>query len=484
MSGKGLWGECFTPNSLDEAVELLAESPDETRIVAGATDLIIELEGGQRPDVKRLIDITRVPGLDEITDKDGWIHLGPLVTHNHCAASPTIQKHAVCLARACWEVGAPQIRNRATIAGNLITASPANDSITPLLALGAQVTLRSADGERTIPLDEFYLGVRETAMRSDEVMVDIAFPVPPEGSRTGFYKLGLRRFQAISIVDVAIVLSFEDDVVREASIALGAVAPVILHAEAAEEYLQGKRLAPEVIDRAGELAVEAASPIDDVRGTSLYRTEMVKASTVRVLRNIAHGREREGLPSDPVMLWGPEEYHWRDRLPSSYSHKPGRPIETRINGRAYSVETGQDKTLLRFVREDVGLIGTKEGCAEGECGACTVFLDGMAVMACMVPAPRAHRAEIVTVEGLAQDDKLHPVQQAFVDAGAVQCGYCTPGFIMSGAKLLEERPEPDRWEVQQSITGNLCRCTGYYKIVDAIERAGAGGRPDPTKASA
>ncbi len=469
-----LWTRYYTPKTLEEALDLLAANRGKARVVAGATDLILELERGQRPEVEALIDITRIPGLDEITlGEDGWVHIGPLVTHSHGAGSPLIQRHALALARACFEVGAPQIRNRGTMAGNLITASPANDTIPPLMALGARVRLRSVRREREVPLEAFYTGVRQTVMEPDELMVDIAFPVPPEGSRSAFYKLGRRRAQAISIVNVAVLLIFDGKVIRGAAITLGSVAPTIVHATEAEAYLAGKRLTPEIMAQAAELAERAARPISDVRGSAEYRRMMVRTVVLRTLRQIAQGHEREGLPERPVMLWGPGEWHWREALPASFEHTEGTPIETTINGQRFVFETGHDKTLLRLLREEAGLVGTKEGCAEGECGACTVFLDGMAVMACMVPAPRAHGAEIVTVEGLARDGQLHPVQQAFVEEGAVQCGYCTPGFVMSGVKLLEERPDPDGWEIRQALTGNLCRCTGYYKILTALERAAA-----------
>ena len=464
---------CVT--SLDEALSLLAERGGRARLIAGATDLILEIERGIRQGIDTLIDISRVPGLDRITlDEKGMIHLGPLVTHNHCVASDLIKERAFPLARAAWEVGAPQIRNRGTVAGNLITASPANDTIPPLMALGTRLTLKSKSGTRIVPLEEFYTGVRRTVMNPDEALVDISFPALADNQRGAFYKLGLRRAQAISLVNAAVILSFQGDRVEKACLTLGSVAPVIVHARETEEYLSGRRLDQETIETAALLARSAVRPIDDLRGSAAYRLEMVRVTVMRCLRALSTGQERVNFPSQPPLLWGKGYSGEAPVLVEKSLHtssEAGMPIQTRINGLPYTLHGASHKTLLRLLREDAGLIGTKEGCAEGECGACTVFLDGMAVMSCMVLAPRAHRAEIVTIEGLARDGELHPVQQAFIDAGAVQCGYCTPGFIMSGAMLLEEYPHPTQDQVKQAITGNLCRCTGYFSIVSAIERA-------------
>ena len=474
-----MWKQYINATTIDEVVQTLAEKGERARIMAGGTDLILELERGVRKGIDTLIDVTRISGLDRITiDEDEVIHLGPLVTHNHCVESRLIRARAYPLARAAREVGAPQIRNRGTIAGNLITASPANDTITPLVALDASVTLQSTKGTRTVALKDFYTGVRKTVMQPDEMMVDISFPAMKTAARGTFIKLALRRAQAISIIDVALILDFDAGIVRSAFLTLGAVAPTIIHAEEAENYLRGKPLTEDVIEEAARLSMNASKPIDDIRGSAAYRREMVRVCTRRGLKSVRDGQEQLGMPPEPILLWGEQD---TDGGILSAHESPSAPIETTINGRKFTFQSGFDKTLLRLLREEGNLIGTKEGCAEGECGACTVILDGKAVMACLVSAPRAHGADIVTIEGLAaaltptplplEEGRLHPVQESFIEHGAVQCGYCTPGFIMSAAMLLEEKASPTRNEIEQAITGNLCRCTGYYKIVTAIEDA-------------
>jgi carbon-monoxide dehydrogenase medium subunit len=191
----------------------------------------------------------------------------------------------------------------------------------------------------------------------------------------------------------------------------------------------------------------------------------------RGLSAIAKGEETANLPTDPVFLWDASAKQGPKLDQSEIFINDKTPIETTINGQKFSFDSGQNTSILHLVREFAGLTGSKVGCEEGECGACTLFLDGKAVMSCLIPAPRAHHAQIITIEGLAEGEKLHPVQEKFITEGAVQCGYCTPGFIMSAVKLLEEESKPSKDQIITAISGNLCRCTGYYKIIRAIEEA-------------
>lgn len=142
-----------------------------------------------------------------------------------------------------------------------------------------------------------------------------------------------------------------------------------------------------------------------------------------------------------------------------------------VNGKEVSVEAGAGDLLADVLRDELGLIGTKVSCGEGECGACTVLVDGLSVTSCIYPALKAQGREVTTIEGLPQDGQLHPIQQAFVDVTAPQCGYCIPGMIMSAKALLDESPHPTRKKIKEGISGNLCRCTGYYQIIEAIELA-------------
>jgi len=291
-------------------------------------------------------------------------------------------------------------------------------------------------------------------------------------------KLGLRRAQAISVVHAAaVVTEGSDGTVSDLVVALGSVGPTIELVDTAAGIARGRHLTDAAADVAAASRA-AVTPIDDLRSTAEYRSHTVEVVVERALRSLAAGTEASTWPRRPPRLVAVADSPAPSapKEPSRREITDARTITATINGVERSAANAAGRTLLDWLRFDLGLTGTKEGCAEGECGACTVHLDGRAVLACLVPAARVAGANITTVEGVAPPDgSLHPVQQALADCGGVQCGFCTPGFVMSAAMLADEEPHPSREQVEHGLAGNLCRCTGYYSIIDALARGRADG---------
>ena len=465
----------LAPATLDAALEVLSTHGDAARPIAGGTDLLVELDRAGHTDVGMLVDLGRIPGLAEITEDDDGIHLGPSVTHNQVVASKTCVTRLLPLAQACLEIGSPQLRNRATVAGNIVTASPANDTISALLALGTSVEISSVHGRRRVPLAYFITGFRTTQLVPGELVTDIIVAPLDDDQRGIFVKLGLRRAQAISVVHLAAVVRLTDGLVADATLALGSVAPTVVLVPELGSLLRGRPLDLAAIADVAAAASRTATPIDDLRAPAEFRSDLVGTMTSRAFSALAADAQADHWPADPPLLWGAT---FDGRFPTGDPLDVGSSdaVSALVNGVVVDASGATGFTLLDWLRDEVGVSGVKEGCAEGECGACTVDLDGAAVMSCLVPAARAAGASIITVEGLADNGELHPVQDAFIETGAVQCGFCTPGLLMSCAKLLEEQPAPDADQVRRALAGNLCRCTGYRAIEAAVDVVGAGRR--------
>lgn len=487
------------PASLEEALITLAAKGSRAKVIAGGTDLILELARGEWSDVDTLVDLSVLNDLNTITLEKGQVKLGPLVTHSDVLGWDSMPVVGLPLAQACLEVGSPQLRNRATIAGNLVTASPANDTISALYALKASITVAGKNGcERTIPMAGFIDDYRSTVLKPGELVTGIAFEALDDNRRGVFIKLGLRRAQAISVVHAAIVMDTTTKVdspsekIEDLTVALGSVAPTVVVSETAREVAYGRNLNdPKLAADVAAAACKSIAPMDDLRSTAEYRKHVVEVMIKRGIRSLQAGTQAATWPQSPPRLCvrhtskdtsdrehSPNAISAKTLTTISGSHRTGSTgnagnaitdndeIVVTVNGIEHRAAHGVSRTLLDWLRLETGLTGTKEGCAEGECGACTVHLDRQAVLACLIPAARAHKTEVTTIEGISPARQLHPVQKALVDG--VQCGFCTPGFVMSAVMLSKENPNPSRSQIEYALSGNLCRCTGYYPITEAI----------------
>ena len=272
-------------NTVSEALEVLSGNNETLKILAGGTDLLVMIQENLISPGE-LLDISGIEELKGIEEDEGRIRLGALVTHGRIAESSLLREKALPLVESCTEVGSPQIRNLGTIGGNLVMASPSGDSIPAFYVLGAEVILASKEGERSIPIEDFLIGVKKSVIRPDELLVAISFPGMSADDRGFFKKLGQRKALAISKVSISAIVSLRDGVVTSVRIALGAVATTVIRTPRTESFLVGQALTPEVISEAARLCSEESRAITDIRSTAGYRDEMAGLLLARGLEEI------------------------------------------------------------------------------------------------------------------------------------------------------------------------------------------------------
>jgi CO/xanthine dehydrogenase FAD-binding subunit len=278
----------YAAKDSSEAVALLAQHGPAVKVIAGGTDLLADLKFANASHApKVVVDISRADDLRGIETTEQGLRIGALVTHTEIMGSPVIRDLFPALVDAAHTIGAVQTRNLGTLGGNLVTAVPSVDSGPTLVALDAIVTIAGPDGRRQLPLAEFFVGPRKTVLKPNELLAEIIIPKENVGKPAHFLKFGLRKGQALALVNVAAALwvDWDKNTFVAPRIALGAVAPTVIHALSAESYLEGKPITPEAMGEAGKLAVNDAKPINDFRASAAYRRDLIAVLTRRALES-------------------------------------------------------------------------------------------------------------------------------------------------------------------------------------------------------
>ncbi len=418
----------LAPRTLDEAISAFAAAGSAARILAGGTDLLVQMRSGAvKPGL--IVDIKKITEMTAIEQTaDGAFRIGAAVPGAVLAEHPRFGKVWPGVLEAVNLIGSTQVQGRASAGGNLCNGSPAGDSVPAMIAAGAIVTVQGPNGRREMPVEQVPAGPGRTNLKPGEILVSFTLPPRPPGSSDAYLRMIPRTEMDIAVVGCGVSLTLKDGVCIAARVGLGAVAPTVLLVETAAKALIGSKLDDAAVNAAAQACSAACRPIDDKRGTIAYRTKVAG-----VLLTMA-------------------KLH----------------VSTTINGEPMEFLCEPGDTMLDALRGPLALTGSKEGCASGDCGACSITVDDRLVCSCLMLAAEAEGHDLRTIEGMAHGENLHPLQQKFLETAALQCGICTSGMLVASDALLRKNPRPSEEEVRFWLAGNLCRCTGYDKIVRAV----------------
>ncbi len=448
------------PGRLAEALDLVKRGATP---LAGGTRLL-----GSDREVPNVLDLASL-GLDGVELDDGDLRLGAMVTLQAAADSPVAHAAtggllpAACLAQQPSRM----VRNLATLGGESVFAAHDSEVAAALLALNAVFVVEKPDGPLESPALRFLRSATEDL--ENGLLTSLFIPGVPEGA-------ALERVAVLpsapALVAVAAPVSFSGDQCGRARIAITGLAGAPAPVPAAEARREGTRADEADIEKAAEQVASRAPFRDDAHAPASYRRQVARVLVRRALQRAIRQARSGQLPAAPRVR---PTSRGRTLAPLPY-FTSGR-VELTVNGQTCRPDVEARTTLLAMLRRE-GLWGVKHGCETGECGACTVLLDGRPVVSCLTLALRAQGRNVTTVEGMGTPDALHPLQQAFVDTGAVQCGYCTPAMELCAKALLDALPDPTEGEIREALAGCLCRCTGYVKPVEAVQRAARGAGAD------
>lgn len=465
----------YEARSVDHAIRLLQEHP-QAQIIAGGSDVLVQMREGKRAGA----ELVSIYGLDELRgvsmEEDGTIRIGPLTSFSHITRDPLIRKYIGVLGEAVDMVGGPQIRNIGTIGGNTCNGVTSADSASTLFAWDAVIELTGPEGVRRIPIRDFYIRAGKVDLRPAEIQTGILIRRESyEGYQGHYIKYAMRNAMDIATLGCSVNVKLSDDrkTFTDIRIAYGVAGPVPMRAVHAEAAGKGLPVTEDSIEKISSTVLEDVTPRDSWRASKAFREHISKVLCKRALEE-AVKRAESGTEQE---IEREEKADIRAGVSAdaekSFSGESGRYklIRCRINGVDREAVVDVRASLTDMLRNDYSLTSVKKGCEVGECGACNVIIDGECYNSCIYLAAWADGKEIRTLEGLmGPNGELSDIQQAFIDEAAVQCGFCTPGVIMSAVEILESGKEYTRDELRKLLSGHLCRCTGYENILNAVEK--------------